>query len=87
MKNNLVFGFAGLCAVAIFGCESIVKAEKAQEELAARADDGFAGETGGKIDLTALDLEGLVDYALTNRPQMATAALSLEDARLALKAI
>ncbi len=87
MKNNLFFGLAGLCAIAISGCESIIEAEKAQEEISARADDGFVEECGGKTDLTALDLEGLVDYALTNRPQMTTAALTLEDARLALKAI
>lgn len=85
MKNSFLILAA---AVAFAGCESIRNAEEAQARLAPKALEE-PGETPApvRVDLTAMNLSELVDFALTNRPSMAVAAWELEDARLALRAI
>lgn len=77
---------AALAALAscLAGCRAVRDARRAQEE-AAPAGEGAVAR--GKVDLSGLPLPDLVAFALTNRPSMASAAIAVEDARLALKEI
>ena len=69
----------------VAGCTTIWKARDAQREYESLArDDGcFIGTN--RVDLSTYSLSQLVDFAMTNRPTMISAALAVEDARLALK--
>ena len=69
----------------VVGCTTIWKARDAQREYESLSrDDGcFIGTN--RVDLSTYSLSQLVDFAMTNRPTMISAALAVEDARLALK--
>lgn len=72
-------------AVSVSGCMTITNARKVQDRYAwLGRDDGQLQETN-HIDLSDYSLSALVDFAMTNRPSVARAALAVEDARLALK--
>ena len=72
--------------LAVSGCLTIFNAQEAQRAVAERG-AGVVRERAEKIDLAGSSLEELVDFALTNRPSMASAALAVVDAHLALKEI
>ena len=67
------------------GCLAVHEARRAQEEVAPRG--VAAPSASGRIDLRAASLSELVDFALTNRPSVASAALAVDDARLAMRAL
>lgn len=77
-----------LLPVALFalsGCTTIWNARDAQRQYAdlSRDEGQFVGTN--RIDLSSYTLSQLVDFAMTNRPTVVSAALAVEDARLALK--
>ena len=67
------------------GCSVLREAREAQRA----AEPAAAGEPAalGRLDLRGFSLERLVGFALTNRPEMASARLAVEDARLKMKTI
>ena len=74
-----------LMLLTVVGCGTIFNATEAQKAL--RAKGTGAAETQTKVDLTDRSLKELVEFAMTNRPSMASAALAVADAHLALKEI
>lgn len=76
--------FAAL--LAFVGCSTIEEARLAQGEVAAKGDE-TARSSCGKVALSDVSLEGLVDFALTNRASMVSASLAVESARLQLKSL
>ena len=72
--------------LAVVGCTTIYNAQMAQQALEGK---GLGAEDvrGGKVDLRDYSLKELVDFAMTNRPSVAAAALEVADARLALKEV
>ena len=74
-----------LAALVAAGCSTIVAARRAQRA----AEPAASGEqaAAGRVSLAGRGLAGLVDFALTNRPQIARARLAVEDERLALRAL
>ena len=68
------------------GCKTIDRARAAQ---AAQRDAALNVRTSvrERVNLTGMDLSGLVDFAVTNRPDVVQAALAVMDAKLALKQI
>jgi len=73
-------------ALAVAGCGTIFEARQAQRALAPKG-AVEAVSSAGKIDLTDYSLKELVDFAMTNRPSVISAALAVQDARLALREI
>jgi len=73
-------------ALTLAGCMTIFEAHQAQQALAPK---GLAEAVPAveKLDLTDYSLRELVAFAMTNRPSIITAALAVEDARLALREI
>ena len=69
----------------VAGCLTIYQAQDAQRSLAGKG----VGEASAfeKLDLSGYSLHELVDFALTNRPSMLSAALAVVDAHLALKEV
>lgn len=74
--------------MALAGCLSLVEVRDAQNAVAGRASDlPVSVSEGARVRLLGADLPTLVDFALTNRPSMASSVLAVEDARLALREI
>ena len=71
--------------LALAGCAVIHRAHEAQRALAPRGTGG--APAAAKVCLADCSLRELVDFAMTNRPSVIAAALAVEDARLALRAI
>lgn len=69
------------------GCATIVSARLAQRELSEKGVPRSASFAEQPLDLTGYSLQQLVDFAMTNRPSMVSAALAVADARLALRQI
>ena len=85
MKSGRFFGcLSGLLVVS--GCMTIFNAHEAQQNFEAKG-SGTRTEAMTKIDLSDCSLRELVEFAMTNRPAMVSAALSVADARLALREI
>lgn len=72
---------------AVAGCTTVFNAKVAQESVAAKGEGARLEAPAPKLDLSGYSLHELVDFALTNRPSMAAAALAVADARLALREI
>ena len=70
----------------ISGCMTIFNAQEAQRSVMDKA-EGLRGKELGKLDLSDCSLKELVQFAMTNRPAMVSAALAVADARLALREI
>ena len=84
VERMLVF----LLAAALAGCGTVRRARDAQTRLAPRgADRADAARPAPQVDLRGAPLRALVEFALTNRPSMVSAALDVKDARLALRQI
>ena len=85
MKSGRFFGcLSGLLVVS--GCMTIFNAHEAQQNLEAKG-TGVHAEAAEKVDLSDCSLRELVEFAMTNRPAMVSAALAVADARLALREI
>ena len=85
MKHTRIIAFSvGLLAVS--GCCTIFTARQAQQAVSDKA-KGAPTKAVEKLDLSDYSLKELVQFALTNRPSMALAALAVVDARLALREI
>ena len=85
MKFGRFFGcLSGILVIS--GCMTIFNAQEAQKRLADKG-NGVRAEGASKIDLSDYSLKELVDFAMTNRPSMVSAALAVLDARLALREI
>ena len=67
------------------GCMAIFNAQEAQSTVEDKA-NGVRGEVS-RLDLADCSLKELVQFAMTNRPAMVSAALAVVDARLALREI
>ena len=85
MKSGWIFGcVAGMMVVS--GCMTINNAYEAQNAVEKKG-NGVCAEGVRKLDLSDYSLKELVQFAMTNRPSMTSAALAVVDARLALKEI
>jgi len=78
-----------LIAACCAGCDTMQRAQEAQDEIAAVARDRGAGgvcETNepARVALDGLTLRGYVEFALTKRPDVASARLAVSNAALAL---
>ncbi len=73
--------------VLVAGCCTIEHARAVQRGVKGKAADVPSLEKREMVDLRGLDLEGLVNWALTNRPGVVRAELDVEAARLALKSV
>lgn len=73
--------------VSVSGCMTIRNARDAQAEYEDLGRDDCAAKPAEKLDLSAYSLSQLVDFAMTNRPSVASAALAVKDARLALRQV
>ena len=85
MFRRHVVLLAGVLALA--GCGTIFDAQLAQQALEGKGSGDYSSEQPDKFDLRGYSLKELVDFALTNRPSMTSAALAVEDAHLALREI
>ena len=84
MKSGRIVGcLLGLLVVS--GCMTIFNAQEAQRSVEDKA-NGVREEVA-KLDLSDRSLKELVQFAMTNRPAMVSAALAVVDARLALREI
>jgi len=73
-------------ALAVAGCGTIFEARQAQRAFAPKGLPEAAPPVE-KFDLTDYSLRELVEFAMTNRPSIISAALAVKDARLALQEI
>ena len=85
MRKELVPLLAVLAVVS--GCSTIENARAVQRGVEPKSQDFPVAAEREKVDLRALDLEGLVNWALTNRPGVVKAELAVESARLALRSV
>ena len=79
--------FLSLAAfVALTGCEVVDEARRQQKDAEPAMSERFLSESDAKnrrsVTLPSTSLKFLVDYAMTNRPAMVSAALAVKDARL-----
>ena len=84
MKSGRIVGCL-LGLLVISGCMTIFNAQEAQRSVEDKA-NGVRAEVA-RIDLADCSLRELVQFAMTNRPAMVSAALAVADARLALREI
>ena len=85
MRSGRIFGcLAGMLIIS--GCMTIFNAYEAQESVTDKG-NGVHADGAGKLDLSDYSLRELVQFAMTNRPAMVSAALAVVDARLALREI
>lgn len=85
MKLNSLFALAAMFAL---GCSTIKEAREAQEALADKcSEDKAATILDEKVNLVGSSLEELVAYALDHRETLTKAALNVQDAHLAMKAL
>ena len=86
MKTIKVLALA--CALALFvaSCATIRRANEAKDEVASSAMPELATEVT-RINLLGFQLPDFVDFALTNRPEVLSAALAVEERLLAIKTV
>ena len=68
------------------GCDTIKRAKLAQESVRDCSNGISAGE-GRRVNLAGAGLPGYISFALTNRPEIASAKLAVSNAVLSLRAI
>ena len=81
------FAILSLSLLAVSGCLTVFNAQEAQRAVRARASGAYGPAAGERLDLSGYSLRELVEFALTNRPSMVSAALAVADAHLALREI
>ena len=72
--------------VLLAACETIHNADVAKMEVLPSVDPLLA-ESPGRVDLTGLQLADFVDFALTNRPEVISAELAVEDRFMAVRSV
>lgn len=78
-------GLTGLAACVLAGCETIDRARAAQTSVAAVTNDLPAVATSmSRVDLRAFSFVQFVEYAMTNRPDLAASRLAVSNAVLAV---
>ena len=90
MKQGALFRCflaAATFSASLAGCSTVERAREAQRDLAPKGAEGAESLPADELDLKGQPLSRLVDFALENRPSVAAAALSVHDARLALREI
>ncbi len=79
--------WAGLVFLFLAGCETMERAHRAQQSVAAATNDTpvVVGRTpGARVNLTGRSFVELVEFAMTNRPSLETARLSVSNAALSV---
>ena len=86
MKTIKVLALA--CALALFvaSCATIRRANEAKDEVSSSAMPELATEVA-RVNLLGFQLPEFVDFALTNRPEVLSAALAVEERLLAIKTV
>lgn len=69
------------------GCSTVFEARESQRALVSKGEDAACDAASSPVDFRRASLEGLVAFALTNRPSVVSKTLAVRDARLALKAL
>ena len=85
LGNHVAAALAAFAVVA--GCSTIERAREAQESVAGLSLDDAPSVVRANPAFGLMSLEELVGYAMTNRPSVASAALAVDSARLALREI
>lgn len=83
--RNIVLSL--LFSVLVVGCSTVFTARQEQQALVAKGSGCEDRSAEGKVNLRGTSLQGLVEFALTNRPSVVAARLAVDDARLAVKAL
>lgn len=78
---------AGLALALAVGCSTVFEARESQRALEVKGEDAACDAAPSPVDFRRQSLEGLVAFALTNRPSVVSKTLAVRDARLALKAL
>ena len=76
MKKQIATAIAFFALMS--GCRTIENARAVQRGVEPKSVDFPVAVEREKVDLRALDLEGLVNWALTNRPGVVKAELAVE---------
>ena len=84
-SGKFIVGLSSLLALA--GCGTIFNAQLAQRSVEEKGAGVCPSAASVKLDLADYSLRELVEFALTNRPSMVSAALAVADAHLALREI
>lgn len=82
-----MYALLSLALLAVSGCLTVFNAEEAQRAVRGRSTGACRREAADRVGLSGSSLRELVEFALTNRPSMASAAMAVADARLALREI
>ena len=86
MYRKLISVLAVFLAV-LAGCRAIESAREAQDEVVGAAQDDARRGGVSRFNPDGRSLSSLVDYAVTNRPSFASAALAVDGARIAMREI
>lgn len=78
---------AALAAAVLTGCAVVREAREAQRDVAALGDGSVEVQRPERLPDVGTNLAEMVGYALGARPTMISAALAVQDARLAMKTI
>lgn len=85
-KSSAAFA-AALAAAVLTGCAVVREAREAQRDVAALGDGSVEVQRPERLPDVGTNLAEMVGYALGARPTMISAALAVQDARLAMKTI
>lgn len=86
MKKIKVVAVMCPLALLVASCATLRRAEEAKDEVASAATPGLA-EPSPRVNLLGFQLPDFVDFALTNRPEMISAALTVEERLLAIRTV
>ena len=86
MKKIEVVAVMCPLALLVASCATLRHAEEAKDEAAPAAMPMSEGN-GARVNLLGFQLPDFVDFALTNRPEMISAALMVEERLLAIKTV
>ena len=72
------------CALAVVGCGTIHRAELAKDEV---SDAAYPGQSvqRERVNLIGFQLPDFIDFAMTNRPEVISAELAVEERMLAIR--
>ena len=86
MKKIQVLALASSLALFVASCATIRHADEAKDEVTSAAMPVSGGEVS-RVNLLGFQLQDFVDFALTNRPEMISAALSVDERLLAIRSV
>ena len=84
MKKIKFLALMGMLALLAASCATIRRADEAKDEVLPAASPDLA-EPAARVNLLGFQLPDFVDFALTNRPEVISAALTVEDRLLAIR--